>query len=34
VRVTNVPADDFERQVESDTPPTVTKLADQGGKRS
>src|SRR5258708_27960850 len=34
VRVTNVPADDFERQVKSDTPPTVTKLADQGGKEA
>lgn len=32
VRVANVPADDFERQVESNTPPTVTKLAQQGTK--
>lgn len=30
VRVANVPADEFERQVESPTPPTVTKLAEQG----
>ena len=27
-----MPADDFERQVESDTPPTVTALAEQGKK--
>jgi len=32
VRVANVPADDFERQIESDNPPTVTKLAEQGKK--
>ena len=30
VRVANVPAADFERQVESENPPTVTKLAEQG----
>ena len=30
IRVANVPAEDFERQVESATPPTVTKLAEQG----
>lgn len=30
VRVANVPQAEFERQVESDTPPTVTKLAEQG----
>lgn len=30
LRVANVPADEFERQVESATPPTVTKLAEQG----
>jgi hypothetical protein len=30
VRVANVPVDEFERQVESATPPTVTKLAEQG----
>ena len=30
VRVANVPADDFERQIDSDTPPTVTELAKQG----
>lgn len=33
VRVANVPAEQFERQVESETPPTVTRLADQGTKR-
>lgn len=32
VRVANVPADDFERQVESDKPPTLTQLASQGIK--
>lgn len=30
VRVANVPAADFDRAVESDTPPTVTKLAEMG----
>jgi hypothetical protein len=30
VRVANVAEADFERQIESDDPPTVTKLADQG----
>ena len=30
VRVANVPAEDLERQVESEKPPTVTKLAQQG----
>lgn len=30
LRVANVPAEDFERQVESDKPPTVTALAEQG----
>lgn len=30
VRVANVPADRFERDVESDAPPTVTKLAEMG----
>lgn len=30
IRVANVPAEDFERQVESENPPTVTKLAQQG----
>jgi hypothetical protein len=30
LRVANVPEDEFERQVESDNPPTVTQLADQG----
>ena len=32
LRVANIPADDFERQVESDQPPTVTALAKQGTK--
>lgn len=27
VRVANVPAEDFERQVDSDVPPTISKLA-------
>lgn len=30
VRVANVPRQEFERQVESSEPPTVTKLAEQG----
>lgn len=30
VRVANVPDEDFEAQVESDTPPTLTQLASQG----
>ena len=32
IRVANVPAEDFEHQVESEDPPTVTKLAEQGKK--
>ena len=32
IRVANVPAADFEKQVESKNPPTVTALADQGKK--
>jgi len=32
VRVANVPADEFEKAVESDSPPTVTKLAEMGKK--
>jgi hypothetical protein len=32
VRVANVPAESFERQIESDAPPTVTELARQGTK--
>lgn len=32
IRVANVPADEFERQVESDQPPTLTALAKQGTK--
>lgn len=30
LRVANVPENEFEKQVESDNPPTVTQLADQG----
>jgi hypothetical protein len=33
LRVANVPKEDFERQVESDNPPTVTALAEQGRTR-
>jgi hypothetical protein len=33
IRVANVPAEEFERQVESDNPPTVTELARQGTKQ-
>ena len=32
-RVANIPADAFEKQVESDSPPTVSQLAQQGIKR-
>lgn len=32
VRVANIPEEDFNRQVESDNPPTVTALAQQGKK--
>lgn len=32
IRVANVPAEDFEKQVESPNPPTVTALAEQGKK--
>lgn len=32
IRVANVPAEDFEKQVESHNPPTVTALAEQGKK--
>lgn len=32
IRVANIPEHDFERQVESDKPPTVTALAEQGKK--
>lgn len=32
VRVANVPAQSFEAQIESEKPPTVTKLAEQGKK--
>lgn len=34
VRVANVPDANFERQVESESPPTVTALASQGTKRA
>lgn len=34
IRVAQVPQDSFESQVESDTPPTVTKLAEQGTKKA
>ena len=30
LRVANVPAEEFERQVESDEPPTIGELAEQG----
>lgn len=33
VRVANVPADQFEREVESEAPPTVTALAQAGTKK-
>ena len=33
VRVANIPGEDFAAAVESDDPPTVTKLADMGRKR-
>lgn len=33
VRVANIPAEEFEQQVESGAPPTVTKLAKQGTKK-
>lgn len=32
LRVASVPAADFERQVESEAPPTITELAEQGKK--
>ena len=32
IRVANVPVADFERQVDSPKPPTVTALAEQGKK--
>lgn len=32
LRVANVPAESFEKQVESERPPTVSKLAEQGQK--
>lgn len=34
IRVANVPADQFDAQVDSDNPPTVTALAEQGKKPS
>lgn len=33
IRVASVPAPEFESQVESDNPPTVTKLAEQGKRK-
>lgn len=33
VRVANVPKEDFEKQVESEEPPTVSNLAEQGTKK-
>jgi hypothetical protein len=33
IRVHNVPREDFERQVESDNPPTITELARQGTQK-
>lgn len=30
IRVANIPEEDFEMQLESDTPPTITNLAEQG----
>ncbi len=33
LRVAKVPADEFERQVESENPPTISALADQGTKK-
>jgi hypothetical protein len=32
IRVASIPAEDFERQIESDNPPTITELARQGTK--
>lgn len=34
LRVANVPGPQFEEQIESDTPPTVTTLAEQGTKKA
>ena len=33
IRVANVAEDDFEGQLESDKPPTITNLAEQGKKK-
>jgi hypothetical protein len=33
VRVANVPKEEFEAQIESDSPPTVTALAEQGTQK-
>lgn len=33
LRVANVPHDDFEEQIESDTPPTLTELGEQGTRK-
>ncbi|MDC7742834.1 hypothetical protein [Rhizobium binxianense] len=32
IRVANIPIEEFERQVESEKPPTITQLAEQGKK--
>lgn len=34
IRVANVPEDTFEEQLESDSPPTIESLAEQGTKKS
>lgn len=34
LRVANIPSDEFDRQVESDNPPTVTALAEQGKRQA
>jgi hypothetical protein len=33
LRVSNIPADDFERQVDSENPPPISALAEQGTKK-
>jgi hypothetical protein len=33
IRVANIPSEEFEAQVESDSPPTVTALAEQGTQK-
>jgi predicted TPR repeat methyltransferase len=34
IRVANVPEESFEEQLESDSPPTITNLAEQGTKKA